>query len=111
MKMPPPPVPAVLPEIVELMTVRVPEFLKAPPLPEVWAPETVTPEMDKSPPEAMLKILKLPLLPSMVSKEAPRPLMPVLPAVPLPTTVLASTIVGNADPSVIVFTPVKLKLI
>ena len=101
------------------MTVRVPEFLKAPPLPEVIAPETVTPEMEKSPPEAILKILKLRVsllafvgsLPLMVSKEAPTPLMPVLPAVPLPTTVLALTMVGNADPSVIVFTPVKLKTI
>ena len=122
-QIPPPPDPkekpplrlAVLPEMLELWTVRVPELLKAPPKPEVWAPETVTPEMERFPPEAMLKILKLrlvlPLSPLMVSEGAPRPVMVTVPAVPLPTTVLALTMVGNADPSVIVFSPVKLKTI
>ena len=108
-----------MPEIVEPETARVPALLKAPPLPEVFAPETVTPEMKRFPPEAMLKILKSRVallafvgsLPLMISEGAPRPVMVTVPAVPLPTTVLASMMVGNADPSVIVFTPVKLKLI
>ena len=106
-------------EMLELLTVRVPELLKAPPLPEVFAPETVTPEMERLPPEAMLKMLKLRFallafvgsLPLMISEEAPRPVIVTVPAVPLPTTVLALTMVGYADPSVIVFSPVKLKLI
>ena len=121
LQIPPPTLPtlpllvAVFPEIFELETLRMPELLKAPPLPEVFAPETVTPEMERFPPEAMSKILKLrltsPLLPLIISEEAPRPVMVTVPAVPLPTTVLASMMVGNADPSVIVFSPVKLKLI
>ena len=88
---------AELPERVELETVRVPKLLKAPPLPEaLFAPETVTPEMVKSPPLSMVKILKLPLLASMVSEEAPRPLMVKVPAV------LASTMFGNAAAKVMV---------
>ena len=114
-QIPPPPVPAVLSEMVELLTARLPELLKAPPKPEVWAPETVTPEMERFPPEAMLKILKsrpvLPLLPLILSEEAPRPVIVTVPAVPPVTAVLALTMVGNADPSVIVFSPVKLKTI
>ena len=37
--------------------------------------------MVRLPPEAMVKILKLPWLASMVSEEAPRPLMVSVPAV------------------------------
>ena len=98
-----------LPEIVELLTVRVPELLKPPPLPEVFAPETVTPEMVRLPPVSMLKILKsrpaLPLLPLMLSEEAPRPVMVTVPAVPPPLPmidVLALIMVGNALASVMV---------
>ena len=100
--MPPPTEPAVLPERVELVTVRLPELLKAPPLLEVFAPETVTPEINRLPPGAMLKILKPPWLPSMVSKEAPRPMMVTVPAVPIGLlfesriTEVASIMVGNA---------------
>ena len=114
LKMPPPrpelfaPIPdTTLPDIVELETVRVPELLKPPPLPEVIrAPETVTPEMLRLPPEAMLKILKLrpltPLSPLIVSTVAPRPVMVTVPAVPPETEVFALTIVGNALASVMV---------
>ena len=107
LSMPPPFKAEEFPEMVELVTVRVPRLLKAPPLPEVCAPETVTPEMDKLPPEAMLKMLKLRLvsllLPLMISEVAPRPLMVTVPAVPPPVIgVLASTIVGSAEFSVIV---------
>ena len=103
MKIPPPKSPTVLPEMVELPMLRVPELLKPPPLPEeIFAPETVTPEMLRLPPEAMLKILKLPPLASMVREEAPRPVMVILPAVPPETEVLALTSVGNALASVII---------
>ena len=97
---------AELPDRMELVTERAPALLKAPPLPEVFcAPETVTPEMLRLPPAAMLKILKLrvpiPLLPLMVSEVAPRPLMvkvpTVLPVPPEPVAVNeAFKIVGNA---------------
>ena len=103
----PPPQSAVLPEMVELETSRVPELLNAPPLPprllyayplpEIFAPETVTSEMKRFPPLLILNILKPPLLPSMLSEEAPRPAIVTLPAVPALTTALASTISGNAD--------------
>ena len=81
-----------------------PELLKAPPLPEVFAPETVTPEMERLPPEAILKMLKLRVellrfvgsLPLIVSEEAPMPVMVTVPAVPPVTAVAALTIVGNA---------------
>ena len=85
--------------------VSVPKLLKPPPLPEVFAPETVTPEMLRLPPEAMLKILKLrpltPLSPLIVSAEAPRPVMvrvpTVVPVPPVPEAVaVASIILGNA---------------
>ena len=107
---PPPPGPAVLPEIMELETMRVPELLKAPPRPEVWAPETVTPEMKRFPPESMLKMLKLRValltfvgsLPLMISEEAPRPVMVTVPAVPAPTVLLASMMLGNAAAKVMV---------
>ena len=59
LKMPPPLLVAELPEMVELVTVRVPALLKAPPEPVICAPETVTPEMLRLPPASMLKILKL----------------------------------------------------
>ena len=58
----PPPLLAVFPERMELEMERVPELLKAPPVPEVFAPVTVTPEMLRLPPELMVKILKLPWL-------------------------------------------------
>ena len=100
----PPKVPAEFPESVEFETLRVPELLKAPPLPEVFAPETVTPEIERLPPEAMLKILKsrLPLPPSkplMVREVAPGPVMASVPAV------VAVTMEGKDEPSVIVPAP------
>lgn len=113
---PPPPLPATLSEMVESVTVSVPLLLKAPPAPEVFAPETVTPEIVRLPPVVILKMLKLrPALvvpeelskPLMVSEEAPGPVMVRVPAVPVPTTVLALTIVGSEEPSVMV--PVTLK--
>ena len=73
----PPPLPEfiVLPEIVELVMVRVPELKKPPPLPEVKrAPETVTPEIERLPPAAMLKMLKLRFV-LMVPEELSRPLI------------------------------------
>ena len=91
-----PPLLAVLPERVELEMERVPALLKAPPLPLIFAPETVTPETDRLPPVSMEKILKLPPLASMVREEAPRPVMVTVPAV------LASTIFGNAAARVMV---------
>ena len=85
---------AVFPEIVELETLRMPELLKAPPLLEVLAPETVTPEIARLPPEAMSKILKLrlvlPLSPLMVSEKAPGPVMVSEPALEV------AAIVGSA---------------
>ena len=93
----PPPLDAELPEMVELEMVRLPELLKAPPLPEViFAPEKVTPEMVKLAPVLMVKILKLPLLASMVSEEAPRPVMVRVPEVD------ASKMFGNAVAKVMV---------
>ena len=80
----PPPVLAVLPETMELETVRVPPLLKPPPEPAM-APETVTPEIARFPPAEILKILKLrlatPLLPLIVRKEEPGPVMVRVPAV------------------------------
>ena len=72
----------ILPEIVELVTVRVPLLKNAPTPPlECCAPVTVTPEMVRLPPEIMVKILKLPPFALMVvSEEAPRPLMVSVPA-------------------------------
>ena len=100
LKIPPPKSPTVLPEMVELPMLRVPELLKPPPLPEeIFAPETVTPEMLRLPPVLIVKILKLPWLALILSKEAPRPLMVTVPAVPPPLPlidVLALTMVGNA---------------
>jgi len=97
----PPPWFAAFPEMVELVMERVPRLLKAPPLPaDLFAPVTVTPEMVRLPPVSMVKILKLPWLASMVSEEAPRPVMVTVPAVPAPTTVLASMMFGNAEAKV-----------
>ena len=114
MNTPPPPA-AVLPVTKEVVTLRVPWLLKAPPLLVVFAPETVTPEIARLPPEAILKILKsrppLPLSPLIISEEDPGPVIVSEPAVPLPTTVPALTMVGSADPRVIVLTPPKLKMI
>ena len=99
----PPPLLAVLPEMVELETVSVPLLKKAPPeFTLLFAPETVKPEMVKLAPVSMVKILKLPPLASMISEEAPRPLMVKVPAVPAPTTVLASMMFGNAETMVMV---------
>ena len=81
---------------------RVPRLLKAPPSKTVFAPETVTPEMVKLAPVSIMKILKLPWFASMVSEEAPRPVIVTVPAVPAPTTVLASTMFGNAETMVMV---------
>ena len=93
----PPPAFAVLLDRVELETVRVPALSNAPPLPEaLFAQETFTPEMEKLPPELMVKILKPPTAPLMVSEEAPGPVMVTVPAVPPVIAVLALIIVGNA---------------
>ncbi len=81
----PPPLTAVLPETMELEIIRVPSLLKAPPLPDVMAPETVIPEIARFPPLEIVKILKLrlafPLLPLIVRKEEPGPVMVRVPAV------------------------------
>ena len=117
----PPKVPAEFPESVEFETARMPELLKAPPSPDVFAPETVTPEIERLPPEAMLKILKsrLPLPPSkplMVREEEPGPVMVRVPAVPPPVIgVLALIMVGSEALTVLlrelrVIVPVMLKL-
>ena len=102
--MPPPTFPPEFPEIKEFVTVRVPRLLKPAPLPVVLAPETVTPEIERLPPEAILKILKLrlvlPLLPLMTRAKAPGPVMVSEPAL------VVAAIVGSApDPRVIVLTP------
>jgi hypothetical protein len=106
-----PPEFAELPERVEFETLRMPELLKAPPLPDVFAPETVTPEIERLPPEAMLKILKSRLLlppskPLMIREEEPGPVIVRVPAV------LTFKIVGRAAARVMVYglVPVKLKL-
>ena len=81
LKMPPPLV-AELPEIVEAEIVRTPALLKAPPLPEVkFAPDTVTPEIERLPKLTIEKTLKLPLLPLMLRVFAPGPVMVRVPAV------------------------------
>ena len=97
----PPPKDAELPEMMELSTVRLPELSKAPPLAEeAFAPDTVTPEMVKSPPASTAKILKLPWLPSMVSEEAPAPVMVSEPAPKV------AAMAGKADPrEIVLLTP------
>ena len=100
LKMPPPLVVVELLFRMELETVRVPALLNAPPLPVViWAPETVTPEMVRLPAALIVKILKLPWLASMVSEEAPGPVMESEPAPDV------AAIVGSADPREIVLLP------
>ena len=124
--MPPPKFPAVFRERVELEMERVPELLKAPPLPEVFAPETVTPEIERLPPEAMLKMLKLRFVlmvpeelsrPLIIREEEPGPVMVRVPTVPPPpeAVTLASKMVGNEAGTVLfwessVMVPVMLKL-
>ena len=98
----PPPLDAELLERAEFETVRVPELLKAPPLPVTCAPKTVTPEIERMPPVAMLKILKSPLLPLMVSEEALRPVIVMLPEVPPVTEEVELTMVGRAEARVMV---------
>ena len=116
-----PPEFAELPERVEFETLRMPELLKAPPLPDVFAPETVTPEIERLPPEAMLKILKSRLLlppskPLMIREEEPGPVIVRVPAVPPPVIgVLALIMVGSEALTVLlrelrVIVPVMLKL-
>jgi len=81
LKIPPPP-DAELPEIVEVEIARTPALLKAPPKPEeLFAPDTVTPEIVKSPKLATEKTLKLPLLPLILRVFAPGPVMVRVPAV------------------------------
>ena len=95
------------PEMVELEMVRVPALKKAPPLLLLLLdPVTVTPEILRFPPVSMVKIPRLPLLASIVSEDAPRPLMVRVPAV------LTFKIVGRAAAKVMVYglEPVKLKL-
>jgi len=82
----------------------VPEFLKAPPERLVFAPETVTPEMERLPPVAMLKMLKSrPLLPLskplIIREEEPGPVMVRVPKL------VALAMTGKDDASVIVPTP------
>jgi hypothetical protein len=98
--MPPPLLLAVLAEMVELLTVRVPELLKAPPSPDTFAPVTVTPEMLRLPPEATEKTLKLPELALMVSEEAAGPAIVNEPAPEV------AAIAGKAVPrEIVVLTP------
>ena len=115
----PAPEDAVLPEMVELAMLRMPlpRFRKAPPVnEEAFAPETVTPEMERLPPLTISKIRKsrplTPLFPLMLSVEAPGPVMvrvpTVVPVPPMPEAVaLAFKIVGNAAVKIMV--PVMLK--
>ena len=123
--MPPPtPVGAELPERVELETVRTPALLNAPPLLLNFAPETVTPEIERLPPRAMLKILKF-RVELMVPEESSKPLMvseeepgPVMARVPLRAPLIkavASKMVGSEALTVLlressVIVPVTLKL-
>jgi len=96
-----PPTSAEFSERVELEMLRVPPaFLKAPPALLInFAPETVTPEMERLPPLTISKILKsrviTPLFPLMVSEEVPGPVMVRVPAVPPEIAVLALRMVGN----------------
>ena len=108
LEMPPPLVVVELLFRMELETVRVPALLNAPPLPAVKVncpPETVTPEIERLPPELIVKILKPPTAPLMVSEEAPGPVMVTVPAVPPVIAVLASIIVGNTAVKVMVPAP------
>ena len=97
---------AELPVIKEFEMVSVPPLLK-PPLPLTLAPETFTPEIDKLPPDWMLKIPKLrlasPLFPLIVRLDEPGPVMVRVP----PVAVV--TIEGSLELSVMV--PVTEKTI
>ena len=86
----------------------------------ICAPETVTPEMLRSPPVAMVKMLKLRVellgfvgsLPLMVRVEAPGPVMVTVPAVPPPVIgVLALIMVGSVAAKVMVPVSPVLKTI
>ena len=68
---------------------RMPELLNAPPSPVVFAPETVMPEMERFPPEAILKILNW-LSPLMINEEAASPVIVRVPALEV------AAIVGSA---------------
>ena len=86
-------------------------MLKAPPFPEVFAPETVTPEMLRLPPEAMVKMLKLRLVlppskPLMVSEEEPGPVM-----VRVPAEVVEAMVGRDCNTLSRVIVPVTLKSI
>ena len=81
----------------ELERVRVPALKKAPPLLLLLLdPVTVTPEIVKLAPVSIMKILKLPWLASMVSEEAPKPVMVRVPEVD------ASKMFGNVETMVMV---------
>ena len=102
---------AVLPEMVELDTERMPKLKKPPPAPVLFAPETVTPEIERLPPEAMLKILKLrfelpPSKPLIVSEEAPGPVM-----VRVPAEVVEAMVGRDCNTLSRVIVPVTLKSI
>ena len=80
-------------------------------LPVTFAPETVTPEIARLPPVAMLKTLKFLLVlivpeelskPLMISEEAPRPLIVRVPTLPPLIAVLTFKMVGNAEAKVMV---------
>ena len=91
LKMPPPLV-AELPEIVEAEIVRTPALLKAPPLPEVkFAPDTVTPEIERLPKLTIEKTLKLPLLALMLRVFAPGPVMVRVPVPAVATSAMAGS--------------------
>ena len=80
LKIPPPP-DAEFPVIVEAEIKSEPKLLKAPPKPEeLFAPDTVTPEIVKSPRLATEKTLKLPLLPLILRVFAPGPVIVRVPA-------------------------------
>ena len=99
LKIPPPP-DAELPEIVEAEIKSEPKLLKAPPKPEeLFAPDTVTPEIVKSPKLATEKTLKLPLLPLILRVFAPGPVRVRVPAV------VASAMAGSTPVKEIVAGP------
>jgi len=88
----PPPFKEKLPEIVEAEIVRTPALLKAPPLPEVkFAPDTVTPEIERLPKLTIEKTLKLPLLPLILRVFAPGPVMVRVPAGEVASAIAGST--------------------
>ena len=91
LKIPPPPV-AEFPVIVEAEIKREPKLLKPPPKPEeLFAPDTVTPEIVKLPKLATEKTLKLPLLPLILRVFAPGPVMVRVPAGEVASAIAGST--------------------